>query len=152
MIGLSLHIHVSILPQTPCPSRLAHDTCYIVDSRGLSILNITVCTRPSWGFPGGSVVQNPPAMQELQETWVWSLGWEDPLEKGMATQSSILVWRIPWTGEPGGVQSMGSQRVRHDWGDLAYKHMHDLPKLPNYLFTPSNHKFVTWVCESLSVL
>ena len=48
------------------------------------------------------------------ETWVLSLGWEDPLEKEMATHSSILAWRIPWTEEPGRLQSMGSQRVRHD--------------------------------------
>ena len=54
------------------------------------------------------MVQNPPAMQE---TWVPSLGWEDPLGEGMATHSSILAWRIPWTGEPGRLQSMGSQRV-----------------------------------------
>ena len=47
----------------------------------------------------------------MQETWVLSLGWEDPLEKGMATYSSILIWRIPWTEEPGGLQSIGSQRV-----------------------------------------
>ena len=52
----------------------------------------------------------------MQETWVWSLGWEDALEKGIATHSSILTWRIPWTEEPGGfLQSMGSQRVGHDW-------------------------------------
>ena len=50
----------------------------------------------------------------MQETWVRSLGWEDPLEKGMATHSSILAWRIPWTEEPGGLQSRGSQRVGHD--------------------------------------
>ena len=50
----------------------------------------------------------------MQETWVRLLGWEDPLEKGMATHSLILAWRTPWTGEPGGLQSMGSQRVRHD--------------------------------------
>ena len=50
----------------------------------------------------------------IQETWFQSLGWEDPLEKEMATQSSILVWKIPWTEEPGGLQSMGLQRVRHD--------------------------------------
>ena len=50
----------------------------------------------------------------MQETWVQSQGWEDPLEKEMATHSSILVWRIPWTEEPGGLQSMGSQRVGHD--------------------------------------
>ena len=55
-----------------------------------------------------------PAMQETQETRVRSLGREDPLEESMATHSSILAWRIPWTEEPGGLQSVGSQRVRHD--------------------------------------
>ena len=53
-------------------------------------------------------------MQEMQETQDRSLGWEDPLEDGMATHSSILAWRTPWTEESGGLQSMGSQRVRHD--------------------------------------
>ena len=57
------------------------------------------------------MVRNLPAMQE---TWVWSLGQEDPLEKGMATHSGILAWRIPWMEEPGGLQSMGLQRVGHD--------------------------------------
>ena len=57
------------------------------------------------------VVKNLPAMQE---TRVQSLGWEDPLEKEMATHSSILGWRIPWTEQPGGLQSIGSQRVGHD--------------------------------------
>ena len=56
-------------------------------------------------------VRNPSAMQE---TWVRSLGWEDPLEEGMATPSSILAWRSPWTEEPGGVQFMGWQRVGLD--------------------------------------
>ena len=56
-------------------------------------------------------VKNPPAMQEIR---VRSSGWEDPLEKGMATHSSIRAWRIPWTEDPDGPQSMGSQRVRHD--------------------------------------
>ena len=51
----------------------------------------------------------------MQETWVPSLGWEDSLEKGMAIHSSILAWRIPWTEEPGGLQSLGSLRVRHNW-------------------------------------
>ena len=51
----------------------------------------------------------------MQETWVWSLGWEDPLEKGKATHSSTVAWRIPWTVEPGRLQSMGLQRVGHDW-------------------------------------
>ena len=62
-------------------------------------------------FPAGSVVKNLPAKQETQ---VQSLGWEDPLEKGMATHSSILAWSIPWTEEPGWLQSMGFQRVGHD--------------------------------------
>ena len=57
------------------------------------------------------MVKNPPA---VWETWVGSLGWEDPLEEGMATHSSILAWRTPWTKEPGELQSMGSQRLRHD--------------------------------------
>ena len=70
-------------------------------------------TSPSspFDFPDGSVGKNLPA---VQETWIRSLVWEDPLEKGMATHSSILAWRIPWTEEPGGLQSMGLQRVRHD--------------------------------------
>ena len=60
-------------------------------------------------------VKNSPLVQEMQETWVQSLGQEDPMEEEMATHSSILVWETPWTGEPGGLESMGSQRVRHDW-------------------------------------
>ena len=65
----------------------------------------------SWAFLVAQTVKNLPAMQG---TWVQSLGWKDPLEEGMATHSSILAWRIPWTKEPGGLQSMGSQRVRRD--------------------------------------
>ena len=57
------------------------------------------------------MVKNPPAMRE---TWVQSLSWEDPLEKGTATHASILAWRIPWTEEPGGLQSIRSRRVGHD--------------------------------------
>ena len=56
----------------------------------------------------------------MQETWVWSLGQEDPLEKEMATHSSILAWRILWTDEPGRLQSMGSQRVRQDWATNTF--------------------------------
>ena len=64
------------------------------------------------GFLVAQIVKNLPAMWE---TWIRSLGWEDPLEKGMPIHSSILAWRIPWTQEPGGLQSMGSQWVEHDW-------------------------------------
>ena len=59
-------------------------------------------------------VENLPAMQETQEMWVQSLGQEEPLEKEMATHSSVLAWRIPGTGEPGGLPSMRSHRVGHD--------------------------------------
>jgi len=59
-------------------------------------------------------------MQETQETRVRFLGQEDPMEEGMETHSSILAWRIPWTEEPGRLQSMGSQRVTQDWSDLAH--------------------------------
>ena len=60
------------------------------------------------------VVQTVKKLPTVLETWVQSLGQEDPLEKDMATHSSILVWRIPWTEEPGGLQSMGLQRVGHN--------------------------------------
>ena len=63
------------------------------------------------GFPGGSVVKNLPAMSEIR---IQSLGQEDPLEKKMATHSSILAWKIPWTEEPVRLQSIGLQRVRHN--------------------------------------
>ena len=65
------------------------------------------------------MVKNLPA---VQETWVRSLGQEDPLEKEIATHSSILAWRIPRTEKPGGLQSMGSHRVRHNGSDLAHTH------------------------------
>ena len=67
------------------------------------------------------VVKNLPANAgDLRETRVGSLGWEDSLEEGMATHSSILAWKIPWIQESGGLWTTGSQRVRHDWRDLAH--------------------------------
>ena len=74
----------------------------------LGIINFLRDTRHLGASPMAQWVKNPPAMQETQETWVRSLGWEDPLEKWTAAHSSILTWRIPWT-----VQSMGSQRAGH---------------------------------------
>ena len=68
----------------------------------------------SWVSLVAQLVKNPPAMRE---TWIWSLGWEDPLEKGKATHSSILAWRIPWT------ESTGLQRVRHtEWLSLHFRY------------------------------
>ena len=80
----------------------------------LSQWHLRVCL----GFPGGSEVK---ASACNAGDWVRSLGWEDPLEKEMAIHSSIIAWRIPRMEEPGGLQSMGSQRVGHDWGtSLCY--------------------------------
>ena len=64
--------------------------------------------------PVAQRVQNLPGMQEIREMWVQSLGWEDALEEGMAAYSGILAWEIPWTEEPGGLQSMGLHRVGHN--------------------------------------
>ena len=64
------------------------------------------------------VAQTVKRLPAMQKTWVQSLGQEDPLEKGLTTYSSILAWRIPWTEEPGGLQSMGSQRVEHDMSEF----------------------------------
>ena len=61
-----------------------------------------------WAFPGGAVANNLPANVRGARGWAWSLGWEDPLEKEMETHSSILAWEVPWTEEPGVLQSMGS--------------------------------------------
>ena len=69
------------------------------------------------GFSDASVVKNPPVVQERQERWVRSLGGEVLLEKEMATHSSILAWEIPGSEEPGGLQSVGTQRVRHNWNN-----------------------------------
>ena len=76
------------------------------------------------GFPGGSVVKNLPAKQEM---WVQPLGWKDPLEEEMTTHSSILAWKIPWTEEPGGLQSMGSQRVGHEHACMRREDQNFLP-------------------------
>ena len=74
-----------------------------------------------WASLAARTVQIPPA---VQETRVRSLGWKDPPEKQMAPHSSILAWRIPWTEEPGGLQSTGSQRVGHDWVTHTHTHTH----------------------------
>ena len=69
-------------------------------------------------------IKNLPAMQETQVMWVRSLAQEDPLDEGMAMHSNILAWKIPWTEEPLGLQSMGSQRVRYDWERRHTPHLY----------------------------
>ena len=95
-----------------------------------SYLFFSICHLFTWSSGLASLVaqtvKNQPAMRE---TCVPSLGWEDPLEEGMATHSSNLAWRIPWTEEPGRLQSIASQRFRHDWNGWAHTHacMHTEP-------------------------
>ena len=83
-------------------------------------VSLYLCIHHPWASLVAQMVKNLP---EIQETWVQSLGWEDPLEVGMATHSSIFAWRIPWTEESGRLQSTGLQRIRHDW---AIKHIHHI--------------------------
>ena len=93
-------------------------------------------------------------MQEIK-TWVRSLGLEYLLEKGMATHSSILVWVIPWTEEPDGLQSMGSQRVKHDWNNLAcmYKGPSEAGVLSTFIKPPRDlEQFCRWDLNSLSLI
>ena len=78
----------------------------------MSKVGNSVVVESRLAFPGGSVAKN---LLVMQETQVQSLGWEDPLEKEMSIHSSIIAWKIPWTEEPGRLQSTGSQRVGHDF-------------------------------------
>ena len=80
---------------------------------------ILVTVTQKGAFLVAQMVKNLSAMQD---TWIWSLGLEAPLEKGMATHSSILTWRIPWTEESGRLWSMGVQSVRHDWASNTLLH------------------------------
>ena len=93
-------------------------------------------------------VKGMPALQETWETRVWSLSWEDPLEEEMATHSSILAWKIPWTEEPGGLQSKVSQRVKHDW---VTKHTHTQIYVIVCLYI---HKyiFVSWINQGREMI
>ena len=80
----------------------------------LNQYNMLPCMLPIWASQRAQWVKNLPAVLETQEMRVRSLGWEDPLEKGVVTHSSILAWGIPRTEEPGELQSIGSQRAGHD--------------------------------------
>ena len=138
----------------------------VLSSSGSSTGESVSC--PSWRLEvnrGASVVaqmvKNLPAMQEA---WVQSLGQEDPLEKGMATHSSILAWRIPKTEKPGRLQSLGLQRVRHDW---THTHTHTHTKIilgamekskfgldtRQYSGTVTSHSLIMvfWSCRRISL-
>ena len=91
------------------------DTVHGVAKRWTWLKQLSSSSSSSTQSRASLVAQMVKNLLAIQETWVWSLGGEDPLEKEMATRSSILAWRILWTEEPGGLQSMGSQRVWYDW-------------------------------------
>ena len=100
-------------PSPPAPNPSQHQSLFqwVNSSHEVAVTK----TGASWM---AHRVKNLPAMQETQEMWVPSLGWEDPLEEEMATHSSILFWEIPWTEEPGGLQSMRLKRLGHDWARM----------------------------------
>ena len=90
------------------------------------------------GFVGGTSGKEPACQCRTHKRLeVWALGWEDPLEEGMATHPSILAWEMPQTEEPGGLESMGSHRIRHDWSDLALTRGH--PSLLSLPPSPPSH-------------
>ena len=111
----------------------------------LSLSNMHLCSLHI--FAGASLVaQTVKNLLVMQETRVWSLDQEDPLEKRMATHSSILAWRIPWREEPRGLQSMGSQRVRHDW----MTNTHHIFSWPDSSFLLSAEYYsVVWMYHNL---
>ena len=133
---------------------------YIKCNLNFSILNFRFHVK-QYGvvnFPGGSVVKNPPALQESQKTQVPSLGQGDPLEEGLTTHSNILAWRIPWTEEAGGLESIES----HSQTQVKRLSMHahilfSIVAAPIYIFTNSVHLFplfhiCTNICYLLSFL
>ena len=93
--------------------------CHVIFSLNL----FSYETKRIEGFPGSTSSKEPTCQRRRQKDMrVWSLSPKGPLEEEMATHSCILAWTIPWTEEPGGLQSMGSQRIGHDWSNLAYMH------------------------------
>ena len=128
ILSLGLHYHhhhdhhsLSLsFPSSPSSSKLH----FFLSCRRIVLKLCSVCmyihTYCIWASPVAQMVKNLPAMQE---TWARSLGREDPLEKKMAIHSSILAWRIPWTEDPGGLQSIGLQRVWHNWVTNTHTHI-----------------------------
>ena len=110
-------------------------------------LHLIVCIALSTSLASlvAQMVKNPPA---VQETWVPSLDQEDPLEKRMATYSSTLAWRIPWPEDPGRLQSMGLQRVRHDWVTNTFTIFHQFSSLTSYNYAMKNCYYLFISCKS----
>ena len=134
------HKDIQVQQGRKCFGRFIQDWGFVLVSK---VVRIPAChmgdhgSIPQWrgntpfqSSPMAQQVKNPPAMQETQETWVWSLDREDPLEKEMATHSSILAWRIPWAEEPGEPQSMGLKESNTTkWLKQQYSRMRDVLEL-----------------------
>ena len=130
----------SCQPSTPTPKEgcmcFQRDVC-LIWPQNLVYRKLGVC---SWCVSlVTQMVKNLPA---VQENWVRSLGWEDPLEKGMAPHSSFLAWRIPWTEKLSRLQSMGPQKVRYDWVTDNFSHFRYTTRRP--LAKPSQGKWDRW--------
>ena len=97
------------------------ESLILLKERGWQRRHKYICVYIYGASQVAPVVNNPPANSRMQETWVRSMDQEDPVEQSMATHSSILAWIIPWTEEPGRLQFVGLQRVRHNW---ATEHTH----------------------------
>ena len=117
-LPLSLRMNVSFLDMNDLPVGFSspHQNFLLASL----LVHSTSWNLLQWAHPNSLVAQSVKNLPAMQETRVQSVGGEDPLEEGMATQSSILAWRIPCTEEPGGLQSIRSHRVKHDWSDLAH--------------------------------
>ena len=102
---------------------VSHEHFFLLVLLSFFIYNLLQIRRFPCYFPSPAfvtiVAQLVKKLPAVQETWVWSLSWEDPLEKGKATHSSILAWRIPWT-----IQSMGLQRIGHNWVTITFTFMY----------------------------
>ena len=119
--------HLSFRTSTICLPLIYRSTLFTTCYQNLVLLRNTLFKSSR----GDSAAKNLSAMKEMQ---IRSLGQKDLLEEGMATHSSILAWRIPWTEEPGGLQTMGSQRVVYDWIDWTRTHTPFLKQMFVYLF------------------
>ena len=109
IIVFSFFNHLGLLPSEYGVNEKLHEQNYSIHRNWLYLLIYLLLLGDSL------VAQRVKHLPAMQEAWVWSLGWEDPLEKEIATHSSTLAWKIPRMEKPGRLQSMGSQRVGHNW-------------------------------------
>ena len=123
VISFSITIISNIVTAITRISAIDRWLLYILGTKNLHALfnSFNSYTLLIWGFPCSASGKEPSCQsRRYKRRGVWFPGWEDPLEKGTATHSNILIWGIPWTEEPGRLQYMGLQRVGHNWSNLAH--------------------------------